>query len=552
MSASRNPQVTGIALGIALSIGPAVLTSLAADWYAAPNGQPPPAGTGQMNAPWDLQTALDPSRQQPPPNRVQAGDTVWLLDGEYTPTQQGCPDGNFCCKLAGTAALPIVVQQYPGHHARINGGVRLGNLGIIHVRYDYVHFRDFEIMSSALDHSSECADPNCVPCTSLPPDIQPALAFTVHQADPNDPVNIKGLKFINLIIHDTAEPWYLHQDAEGAEVYGCIIYYNGWQTVCANRNPNRGHGHGVYVQNDTAAPKKVIDNIVFSQFGSGIVGYSTTIGELNNIYVEGNIVFNNGLLTALFPEPYNYGYQDNILVGDSVEVVNPQVLNNYTYFTPAQFQGSLTGGRGQLGHAQTSRNAVATGNYFIAQDGSCLMFKGLDVNDPGGAVITNNVFFGSTCSDKMVTWDTLELFRGPQHNNSFYGAPTTCVPQNLGSPTGIQSFVRGNRYDPTRAHIVVYSWAADVNDVMVNVSSVMSPAEYYQVLDVQNYYGAPIATGFYGGGSISIPMADVNAPASQPWGTPGRQSPKHTPKQFGVFVLIHNYMQQEGPVGGGP
>jgi len=549
MPASRKSRLTGIAL----SSGPAVLTSLAADWYAAPWGTP--GGNGSFNNPWDLQTALDPSLQPLPPGRVQAGDTVWLRGGVYVP-QQTCGDGlfNFCCRLQGTQAQPTVVRGYPSDAQRptIDGGVRQGNIAIIHVRNSYVHFREFEIMSSALDHSAVCGccPPPCPPCSSLPSDIEPAMAFHVH-SDPNEPV--VGLKFINLVIHDTATPFYLHENSDGAEVYGCMIYYNGWHTVCESGAWERGHGHGIYMENDDATPKKAVDNIVFGQFGSGIVGYSVSVGQLNDIHVEGNIVFNNGVLTTLF-ERYEYGYQDNIGVGDApppVEAVDPVLLNNYSYFTPAGFEGGRSGGRSQLGHAGTSVNAVATGNYFVAQDGRCLLFLAPNSSDPN-AVIQNNVFYGSTCSDKDEEWDTLGPYRGWQHNNSFFqAAPTLCYPDPPVPPlpTGVQSFVRPNLYEPGRGHVVVYNWENDPN-VPVDVSSVLQPGDTYILLDVQNYFGLPVKSGVYGGATISIPMPNENAPLSIPWGTPDRAPPKHTPRQFGAFVIIRtgSIPHENGPL----
>ena len=91
-----------------------------------------------------------------------------------------------------------------------------------------------------------------------------------------------------------------------------------------------------------------------------------------------------------------------------------------------------------------------------------------------------------------------------------------------------------------------------MNDVAVDVSSILQQGDFYEVRDAQNYDGPPVTTGVYMGGTISIPMADVNAPVSIPWGTPDREPPKHTPRQFGAFVVLRTFMQQEGPVGGGP
>src|SRR5438445_11015133 len=78
--------------------------------------RPRPAGTprgdGTRDRPWDLATALSGGR-----GRVQPGDTIWLRGGTYT--------GNFDGTLTGTSAAPIVVRQYPGERATIDGNLHV-------------------------------------------------------------------------------------------------------------------------------------------------------------------------------------------------------------------------------------------------------------------------------------------------------------------------------------------------------------------------------------------------------------------------------------------
>lgn len=61
------------------------------------------------------------------------------------------------------------------------------------------------------------------------------------------------------------------------------------------------------------------------------------------------------------------------------------------------------------------------------------------------------------------------------------------------------------------------------------------PGTGYQILDAQNYFGAPVASGTCDGSPISIPMTRLTIAipnGSVP--TP----PVHTAPQFGAFVLI--------------
>ena len=91
-------RIAALALGAA---GPL----LASDFYVAPAGSP--SGNGSIGSPWDLQTALNQ------PSAVHAGDTIWLRGGTYT--------GHFTSNLNGSSSTPIIVRQYAGERATIDG-----------------------------------------------------------------------------------------------------------------------------------------------------------------------------------------------------------------------------------------------------------------------------------------------------------------------------------------------------------------------------------------------------------------------------------------------
>ena len=106
-------------------------TAIATDFYAAPNGSP--SGNGSINSPWDLQTALNQ------PSAVHAGDTIWLRGGTYT--------GHFTSNLNGTSSTPIIVRQYAGERATIDGNYA-GNIPTLIVDGSYTWFWGFEVMNS--------------------------------------------------------------------------------------------------------------------------------------------------------------------------------------------------------------------------------------------------------------------------------------------------------------------------------------------------------------------------------------------------------------------
>src|SRR5437879_8612987 len=101
------PAVRAVVAAMLLCLGPAA-RPLAAPFFAAPAPAGTPRGDGTRDRPWDLATALSGGR-----GRVQPGDTIWLRGGPYT--------GNFDGTLPGTSEARIVVRQYPGERATMDG-----------------------------------------------------------------------------------------------------------------------------------------------------------------------------------------------------------------------------------------------------------------------------------------------------------------------------------------------------------------------------------------------------------------------------------------------
>src|SRR5262249_47184213 len=117
-----------VLLGVGLSIS---FSAAATEYYVAPNGSP--SGNGSMGSPWDLHTVLGYS------SPVHPGDPVWLRGGTYA--------GTFTSHINGTASSPIVVRQYPGERAIIDGG-SIGGTAMLTVGGSYTWYWGFEIMSS--------------------------------------------------------------------------------------------------------------------------------------------------------------------------------------------------------------------------------------------------------------------------------------------------------------------------------------------------------------------------------------------------------------------
>jgi hypothetical protein len=256
-----------------------VQVSLATEWYVSPEGKAINPGT--KDAPWDIASALDGSQ------KVAAGDTIYLLAGTY----RRRPQELFEIRLVGTAEEPIQIRPLPGARARIDGGLSVQNPSA------YMWVRDLEIFVS------EPLPEKPVSPGSSPEDLKrPWGGLHTHGG--------KDCKYINLIIHNCNQGISCWKDAINAEIYGCIIYNNGWLGT------DRGHGHCIYTQNDEGV--KVISNCIMSCRFDGtytLHAYGSERAYVNNFLVEDNIFYSKG--------PF--------LIGGGRPSQNIRVFRNYLY-----------------------------------------------------------------------------------------------------------------------------------------------------------------------------------------------------------------------------
>lgn len=425
--------------------------ALALEFYASPSGSP--SGNGSKASPWDLATALKQ------PSALKPGDTLWLRGGKYL--------GPFVSYLTGTASAPITVRQYPGERATIDG-VNAGGATILQVSGAWTRYWGFEIMSSATNRTSSSVS---------------GSAITTMQT-PGHP----GLKFINLVIHDTLGNGFWI-DATDMEMNGCLVYYNGWL------GPDRGHGHGIYAQNNTGT-KHFIDNVIFQQFDKGIQFFGGTDAPINNMDVEGNTVFNNGYIDGT--------ESNNVEIGGGITAQNPVFLNNHSYYSGI--------GKQDIGGYDTAgtSNLVYQNNYDAADNDWPTEFTGLH-----GFTISGNTFRGHDGAFSTSAYPS---------NTYFLGTPPPAAPNKV--------FVRPNAWETGRALITSYNWSKKAT-VAADVSGVLQVGDTYEVRNAQNFYGAPVATGTYAGETIPLPTGGLASAAPVGWPTPAATGP-----EFNAYILL--------------
>ena len=439
------------------------------------------SGDGSFNSPWKLQTALNH------PFLLQPGDTVWLRGGVYTNTFDF--QTSFSCFTNGTALNPIIFRNYNDERAIIDGEL-LYSLYLGLGNCSYTWFWGLEVTNSA--------------STDRDHDIPGGISCTAE-----------NIKFINMIVHDTGSGLDTWKTAKNAETYGCLIYHIGNNL---NNNGNlEGHGHGMYLQNDTIGIKKIWNNIVFSTYGYGIkVWQTTTTAAIGNFDIQKNIVFNGGAASEnLGGVGNNYRTHNLFVVANGVNnpITNTNIKYNYT------FSG--------LNTPRPPVNAFGL-NYGV---------KGMTLDSNYLTCQTRLGFNNTPIFDASVQGNTIIGGIPAVYGNYLWGFTETDFPQNsyiADLPiSGLEYFVIPNKYEPGRANIAIYNWD-NYSTVMVNISNIgLSPGDQYELINVMDYFN-DIITGIYDTtGIIEIPM--IGHTFSFAIGS--AKSPVSQFPQFGVFVV---------------
>ncbi|HUI06163.1 MAG TPA: LamG-like jellyroll fold domain-containing protein [Verrucomicrobiae bacterium] len=492
----------------------ASLCSYAADFFVAPTAGT--NGDGSVSNPWSLETVLQPGAP------VNPGDTVWLRAGVYVPSQSNYPA--FESYLGGATNAPIMVRPYPGEHVVLREHpqyVGPDDQTILYVYGSNTWFWDLEVASLSTTRVVNVAGPDPSPSQlPLPSGVQ---------------VRGANIKLINLIVHDTRGGLGLWQEAVNCEAFGCIIYNNGWKELTGG-----GHGHGAYCQNSNGV-MRLSDNIIFNQFANGVQGY-TVNSQVRNLVLERNTVFGNARMA-------NYPQNDTgeqLVFGGNARIENLSILNN-RIFQSLSMNGVTI--RTDYGGAANS-NAVFGGNYVAGGSGGgnfqvtstdydSLIFTNNTLYSTNGSLlavqaapadaIDHNAYYGNGGqSFSYGSWADFAGWRaatGFDSNSSYFASIT---------PTN-QVFVDPNAYESRRANVVVFNWSG-ADNVAVDVSSVLSSGDVYEVRNAQDYFAPPVLTGMYTGASLSLPMTNLTVAIPNGW--TNTAAVPTTGKQFNVFVLI--------------
>jgi len=472
-------------------------------FYAAPTGSY--IGKGTSTDPLDLQSALNLSLIKP-------GHTLLLIGGEYK--------GVFTATLSGTSEQRITIKPKPGEIVTLNGVRNKGS--VLTLAGNYLDVRELIIKKEPVTRVANVVNTQGCP-------ILNEAGETINGVGVLD----TGIynRVANCVIHDVlGDGIDSFSAATGSEYYGNIIYNNGWT------DPNRGNGHAFYSQNSVGT-KAFKDNIVFNNYGDGIHIAGSSASHLVGFTLSGNVSLNRrylvgggeGVVNLIADREFTYNVAPEYGYNTTLNE-NATVTNGYYYGTNLKFNffNSVT----FTGNTVIGQQTTQGGNIdLVLRDGAARTAQTIDGNTYyRGRTGVSNVFFETIGSVKnyrtFSDWQSVGYDgHGTSVSNVNINAPTL--------PTKNYVTVRPNAYDAKRAHIIVYNWEG-LSAVNVNLSNVLSIGARYEIVNVQNYFGKPIVSGTYAGGTIALSMTDTTM--AQRTGD-AASTPVSTLGNFGVFLL---------------
>jgi hypothetical protein len=360
------------------------------------------------------------------------------------------------------------VRAYPGERATLDGNTHPttpGNgINLLTVNGGYTWYWGLELTNSCTIRHNPTSGSN-------PPDARGEGFFIVAP----------GIKVINCVVHDTGEGVFCGPSAKDAELYGNIIYYNGWNAQ------DRAHGHGIYVQNYTGGVKLIRHNILFDPFSYNLCAYGSSAAGFVNSKVDGNV-----------------WWRGRSLVGgeNGFDIGGTSITGNFSWSAPLSIGGSTT----------KCANVAVSGNYLTNLGG--VMFSPGSAGCRAGETITTNTFVG----------DLSGFAQGDYPNNTYYAKE--------GPPTQGRVTILPNTYEPGRATIVVYNWE-HIQTARIDLAGIVAPGAAFEIRNARNVFGPSVIGGTYTGRPVMLPMSAL--PSASPI---GYAAPPPTGPAFDVFIVI--------------
>ena len=481
-------------------------------WFVSPTGASTNAGTS--GSPWDLATACAGGSA----GQIAGGDTVWLAPGNYSP-------GNttlYTISISGVVGNPVTFRNLAGGRVTIDG-------------YFTINGSDVDVWG--IETFSSDTDRVSAQTLSFPTDLP--------RANYQNTVNGARSRMIHCVVHDLGNGIVPNESNVNGTIYGCLSYNNGWDA------PDRGHGHGIYAQSTTAGRKTIQNNIVFNQFDYGMQLFSQSTHS-DNVTFDRNITFTNGSLSGEGAADWTLGTTENPMQG-------LVLTNNCSYMTsealvadigrddgPDAVTGTVTGNRfaGRVRYKFWT-SLTNTGNEYFGGNPQTVSIELSSDETFAGKTWDNNTYWQDAEGDAPTSFGTVQAapIGGQEWTFANWKATTGYDAHSTFTatlPTGQRITVNPSAFTPGRAHVAVFNWSG-ATTATLDLSGVLTVGHTYQILNACDFYGPPVQTGTYAGGTLTVTLPATVTPVAAVGGSTN-PAPNIAPT-FYAFVVLDSSAQ---------
>lgn len=547
-------------------------------------------GAGTIGDPWDLQTALANGSQT-------SGDTLWLRGGTYT--------GRFTSTLSGGT-----VRSYTDEWAIIDANKTTTLSGALNASQTNVTLAStaglaegetigtqLEIMyitsvinstqltvvrgwnsTAAVTHT----DGATVYLTGSAfivsgnnttyRDFEVMTSYTVRDYNIDGPQNHDGYyasvrggaissftstgnNYINLIVHDNGNGFFIGSSTSNTFIYGCLIYnIGGYHRY--NAQPAGeiiGAGLGVYLEN-ASGYSRCYNNVIVNSYASCGKGYGQT-----GPYVGGDIQYNIfanagsplGAVRGTDSRTWNFLYGPN-------DQQSPTGIfsNNHSW----QLPGSTGGTALTFGYNSGIGTGTLNNNYLVGGPEALeianvvtISGSGNKVYNPSGIYVkTFDIAVGTFNNNTYYDSDGRNVFGVNGVGNMSFESWQTETGWDAGSSeTGtIQPdsvHIIPNEYEIGRANIAIYapSGATSINVDLATTG--LTDNQEYTIKNAFDWYGADVATGVYDAGSTTISVTLNTAANDVATPTGNGFTPATTAPEFIALIVVPGAADASAP-----
>ena len=441
---------------------------------------------GTKDSPWDFYSVTKGEHS------ISPNSVVWMIKGEYNnPENNASTIVPYKILVSGATDKPIHFRAQNGdfNAVKINAGINVAGSWVWLWDVEMTYIRQvgepdmFDFFGNIVD---DWRPHNTSKTYYFDTSGYSALDETAtKRLEPNITEAVDHCKVINTRAHKLSEGMSAWSIASNLEIYGNVIYDNGWT------DKDRSHGHALYQQNATGTTRLISDNIIAGHMGHGLQIYSTIVKKTFDFSVIGNIFF-----AAREVEDGNGIYIGSV---DSRNIkFNENFISSYALKYP----------------------------YLIFENDLYVNGEKYDANGdryyktPSDRECSNNLYYSAYASEDF----DCDEDKSNTHYNYYNGQFAL---------NEIKSYIRPNKYDARRANLVVLNPNRE-DTVTIDLGIFAKKGDkvkIYNSLDMST----PLEEGIYNGSYANLHWPDTSWSLVRYVDEPD----KNIKKEFWAFVIIN-------------